>query len=134
MEANARLGPIRLDGEAGYYFTNHNVPQSWIRGMIVGHEFTARTEAYVEIYDQQDATRPRGGIKQREATLGLGGRRGLNRTNSIKLLLMGGRSFQSVAPGNGQPSWIAYAGVQFLVGPHEKTTEVSANSPPKHVP
>jgi hypothetical protein len=89
LEANARLGPIRIDGEVGYHFSNRNVPQSWIRGMIVGHEFTASTEAYLEIYDQQDAnTIPAGrGVgqfatglsKQRETTLGLGGRQALNK-------------------------------------------------------
>ncbi len=120
VEANARLGPIRLDGEAGYWFTNRNVPQAWIRGMIAGHEFSARTEAYLEIYDQQDANRVDGEPKAREATLGAGGRRALNRRNTVLLLLMGGRSFQHVAPGNGQPGWIAYTGVQLLLGPHEQ--------------
>lgn len=119
LEANARFGSLRLDGEVGYSFTNRNVPQSWIRGMIAGHEFSSKTETYAEIYDQQDANRVGGRQKQREATLGLGGRRGLNRRNSALLLLMGGRSFQHAAAGNGQPSWIAYVGVQLLLGPEE---------------
>ena len=119
LEANARIGPVRIDGEVGYWFTNRKVPQSWIRGMIIGHEFTSRTEAYVEIYDQQDATRVNGAPKARQATIGLGGRRALDRKHSILLLLMGGRSFQEVAPSNLQPSWIAYVGVQFLLGPSE---------------
>ena len=119
LEANARIGPIRIDGEVGYWFTNRKVPQSWIRGMIIGHEFTSRTEAYVEIYDQQDATRVNGAPKARQATTGLGGRHAVDRKHSILLLLMGGRSFQEVAPGNLQPSWIAYVGVQFLLGPSE---------------
>jgi hypothetical protein len=117
IEANARLGPIRIDGEVGYWFTNRNVPQSWIRGMLAGYEFTNRTEAYVEIYDQQDATRVDGAAKERQATLGLGGRRALDKKHDISLLLMAGRSFQKVAPTNAQPSWIAYVGVQFLLGP-----------------
>ncbi len=129
IEMNARFGPIRVDGEAGYWFTSHDVPQSWIRGLIAGHEFSPKTEAYMEIYDQQDADRVSSEPKEREATLGLGGRRGLNRTNTVLLLLMGGRSFQRVAPGNGQPSWIAYAGIQCLFGPHEMATEIRANTP-----
>jgi hypothetical protein len=121
LEANARIGPIRIDGEVGYWFTNRNVPQSWIRGMIIGEEFTSRTEAYVEIYDQQDATRVDGAAKGRQATIGLGGRHAVDRKHSVLLLLMGGRSFQKVALGNVQPSWIAYVGVQFLLGPGETT-------------
>ena len=117
IEANARIGPIRIDGEVGYWFTNRKVPQSWIRGMIVGYEFTRRTEAYAEIYDQQDATRVDGEAKGRQATLGIGGRHALNRKHTILLLLMGGRSFQKIAPGNAEPSWIAYVGMQFLLSP-----------------
>jgi hypothetical protein len=134
IEANARFGPILIDGEVGYWFTNHNVSQSWIRGLIAGHEFSPKTEAYAEIYDQQDANRVNGEPKEREATLGLGGRRGLNRTNTILLLLMAGRSFQHVAPENGQPSWIAYVGVQLLLGPHERDTEISTYILPQPKP
>jgi hypothetical protein len=129
LEANARLGPLRFDGEVGYHFGNHQLPQSWIRGLLVGHEFTDRTEAYLEIYDQQDANRipPGFGVgqfatgqpKQREATLGIGGRQALNKRKSILLLLMGGRSFQTVTSANSQPSWIAYVGLQVLLGPEE---------------
>ena len=81
VEMNWRIGPIRFDGEVGYNFGNHAVPQSWGRGLIVGHEFSDRTEAYIELYDQQDANRIRPGQgvgqfatgypKQRETTLGL---------------------------------------------------------------
>ena len=132
LEANARLGPLRLDGEVGYHFGNRALPQSWIRGLILGHEFSDRTEAYLEIYDQQDANRlpagrgvgqfATGQTKQREATLGIGGRQALNREKSLVLLLMGGRSFQSVSPSNSQPNWIAYVGLQVLLGPKEAIT------------
>jgi hypothetical protein len=117
--ANARVGPLRIDGEVGYWFTNRHVPQSWIRGLIVGRDFTPRTEAYIEVYDQQDANRVDGASKQREATLGAGGRQALNRGKSVILLLMGGRSFQKITSSDGQPSWIAYVGLQFLIGPHK---------------
>ena len=123
VETNARIGPFRVAGEVGYWFTNRKVPQSWIRGMIIGHEFTSRTDAYVEIYDQQDATRVDGAAKGRQATSGLGGRHALDRKHSILLLLMGGRSFQKIAPGNLQPSWIAYVGVQVLLGPGETSSK-----------
>jgi hypothetical protein len=32
---------------------------------------------------------------------------------------MGGRSIQTVTRTNGQPSWIAYMGVQLLLGPKD---------------
>jgi hypothetical protein len=132
VEINGRIGPIRFDGEVGYNFGNHAVPQSWGRGLLLGHEFTDRTEAYVELYDVQDANRipvvqgtgqvATGGQKQREATLGLGGRQSLNKSKTLNLLLMGGRSFQAVSHANEQPSWIAYVGLQVLLGPKEPVT------------
>jgi hypothetical protein len=117
LEANARIGPIRIDGEVGYWFTRRDVPQSWVRGMIIGRELTKKTEAYVEIYDQQDSTRVNGAAKGRQATLGLGGRLAVDKKHAVVLLLMGGRSFQKVTRSDLQPSWIAYVGVQFLLGP-----------------
>jgi hypothetical protein len=132
LEVNGRVGPIRFDGEVGYNFGNHAVPQSWGRGLLVGHEFCDRTEAYLELYDQQDANRisPGQGVgefatghpKQREATLGLGGRQALNTAKTLNLLLMGGRSFQAISASNSQPSWIAYVGLQLLLGPKEPVT------------
>jgi len=132
IESNARLGPVRVDGEVGYHFGNHSLPQSWNRGLIVGREFTDRTEAYLEIYDEQDANRIPAGYgtgqfatgqpKQRESTLGLGGRQALNHNKTLVLLLMAGRSFQTASAINGQPSWIAYVGMQVLLGPKEPVT------------
>ena len=132
LEINARLGPIRFDGEVGYSFGNRAVPQSWGRGLLIGHEFGERTEAYLELYDQQETNRlPAGrgtgqfltGIpKQRETTLGLGGRQALNKAKTLNLLLMAGRSFQAITATDSQPSWIAYVGVQVLFGPKEPVT------------
>ncbi len=127
IEVNGRIGPVRFDGEVGYNFGNHALPQSWGRGLIVGHEFSDRTEAYIELYDQQDANRipagqgvgnfATGSPKQRETTLGVGGRQAVNKPGSLNLLLMWGRSFQAVSVTNSQPSWIAYVGMQVLLGP-----------------
>jgi len=127
VEINARVGPVRLDGEVGYNFANHALPQSWNRGLLIGHEFSDSTEAYIEIYDMQDANRIREGqgignfatgeSKQRETTLGIGGRQALNKAKTRNLLLMWGRSFQSITANNSQPSWIAYVGLQVLLGP-----------------
>ncbi len=136
VEINARLGPVRVDAEAGYWLTNRHVAQSWIRGIIVGHEFSESTEAYVELYDQQDTTRANGDSKQREFTLGAGGRQALNRHRSLLLLLMGGKDVQAVRAGDGRPTWIAYAGLQLLIGHKPPSGDVErklpiADAPPK---
>jgi hypothetical protein len=120
IEANVRIGWLRIDGEGGYWFGNRDAPDQWIRGMIAGHEFTEKTELYGEIYDEQDANRIENILKQREATLGFGGRHSLNRDNTLNLLFMGGRSFQTVTRLNGQPNWIAYVGLQLLLGPNNR--------------
>ena len=66
LEFNARFGPIRINGDVGYNFGNRSTPQSWARGFLFGHEFSDRTEAYLELYDQQDSTivRPARGVGQ----------------------------------------------------------------------
>jgi hypothetical protein len=128
LEFNGRIGPIRYNGEVGYYFGNRSTPQQWGRGFLVGHELTERTEIYAEIYDLQDANRVKAGLgtgafetglpKQRQTTVGIGGRQALNHAKSVNLLLLGERSFQAISAGNSQPSWIGYVGVQVLFGPH----------------
>ncbi|MGD0648998.1 MAG: hypothetical protein ABR971_13505 [Acidobacteriaceae bacterium] len=129
IEINGRIGPIRYNADAGYNFGNHALPQSWNRGLLVGHEFSDRTEAYIELYDVQDANRipagqgvgqfATGTSKQRQTTLDLGGRQALNHSRTLNLLLMAGRSFQTITSTNSQPGWIAYVGVQLLLGPRE---------------
>jgi hypothetical protein len=116
VEATAKLGPISFNGEVGRWIGNRHVPSRWGRGLIVGHEFNERLEIYGEIYDLQDANRIAGAPKQRELTLDLGGRQTLDRSGHLRLLLMGGRSIQAVTRQNSEPNWIAYVGVQILLG------------------
>jgi len=114
LEAKARVGAIRISGEFGYWFTNHDVPSSWIRGVIVGHEFRKKTELDLELYDQ-DATRATADEPQiRESTLGIGFRTPLAKDGAVWFLGMVGRSLITVTQANGQPSWIASFGLQFL--------------------
>jgi len=114
MEANARIGPVRISGELGYWFTNKDVPNSWIRGVIVGHEFKKKTELDLELYDQ-DATRTTAvEAKTRESTLGIGFRTPLAKEGSVWFIGMAGRSLVTVTQTNGQPTWIASLGLQFL--------------------
>ncbi|MGA2046363.1 MAG: hypothetical protein ABSG96_01665 [Terracidiphilus sp.] len=122
LEFTAKAGPIDFNGEIGHWFGNQLVPSRWGRGLIAGHEFNDRLELYSEIYDLQDINQVGSVPKQRALTLDFGGRQSLNRSNKIRLLFMGGRALQAVTRQNSEPNWIAYLGVQFLLGPEEKET------------
>jgi hypothetical protein len=119
VEFTAKLGPVDLNGEVGRWFGNRLVPSRWGRGLIAGHEFNERRELYVEIYDLQDANRIGTVPKQRELTLDVGGRQTLDHTGHLRLLFMGGRGIQAVTRQNSEPNWIAYVGIQILLGPKE---------------
>ena len=122
MEMTAKLGPVNFDGEVGHWFGNQLIPSRWGRGLIAGHEINDRIELYSELYDLQDANRIGSIPKQRELTFDIGGRQSLDHKNHIRLLFMGGRAIQAVTRRNSEPSWIAYLGIQFLLGPEEKET------------
>ncbi|MCU1338413.1 MAG: hypothetical protein JWO19_3994 [Bryobacterales bacterium] len=121
VEANAKIGPIRISGELGYWFANKKAPNSWIRGVIVGHEFGNRTELYLELFDQatgETSDEP----KTRESTLGIGFRTPMARNGSVWFMGMGGHSLVAVTPTNGQPSWIASVGFQILTGKRRRNS------------
>ena len=119
VEATAKLGPIDFNGEVGHSFGNQLIPSRWGRGLIAGREFSQRLELYGEIYDLQDANRIGSTPKQRELTLDMGGRQTLDRGGHLRLLFLGGRAIQAVTRRNSEPSWIAYVGVQILLGPKD---------------
>jgi hypothetical protein len=122
-EFTAKWGPIDFNGEVGRWIGNKLIPSRWGRGLIAGHEFSERLELYGEIYDLQDANRigPPSNLlpKQRELTADVGGRQTLDRKGHLRLLFMGGRGIQAVTRQNSEPNWIAYVGVQILLGPKE---------------
>ncbi|MGA3160449.1 MAG: hypothetical protein ABSC77_04465 [Terracidiphilus sp.] len=118
-EFTAKWGPIDFNGEVGRWIGNRNVPSRWGRGLIAGHEFSERLELYGEIYDLQDVNRIGTAPKQRELTLDVGGRQTLDRKGHLRLLFMGGRAIQAVTRQNSEPNWIAYVGVQILLGPKQ---------------
>ncbi len=120
LQMTVKAGPINFNGEVGHWFGNKLVPSRWGRGLIAGHEFNNRTELYAELYDLQDANQIGAEPKQRELTLDAGGRQTLDKGGHIRLLFMGGRAIQAVTRQNSEPSWIAYLGVQLLLGPKEK--------------
>ena len=122
MEFTAKTGWVNWNGEVGHWFGNKLIPSRWGRGLIAGHEFNDRLELNAEVYDLQDANRIGTAPKQRALTADFGGRQSLTRSNKIRLLFMGGRGIQAVTRQNSEPNWIAYLGVQFLLGPKEEET------------
>ncbi len=122
VEANAKIGPIRMSAEVGYWFTTNGVPNSWIRGIIVGHEFKNKTELDVELFDQAATRATTSEPKFRETTLGVGFRTPLRKNQSFWIMGMVGRSLVTVTPTNGQPSWIASTGFQILTGKRRRNS------------
>jgi hypothetical protein len=122
VEFTAKVGPVGFNGEVGHWFGNQLVPGRWGRGLIAGHELSERFELYGEIYDLQDANRIGIVPKQRALTLDMGGRQTLDRGGHLRLLFMGGSGIQSATRHNSEPNWIAYVGLQILVGPKESGT------------
>jgi len=127
LEATAKVGPIEFNGEVGHWFGNQLIPSRWGRGLIAGHEFSDRFELYGEVYDLQDANRIGVAPKQRALTADVGGRRTLDKAGHLRLLFMGGRGIQAVTRQNSEPNWIAYVGIQLLLGPKE--VEVPGQTP-----
>ena len=74
---------------------------------------------YGELYDLQAINLVDGQPKQRSLTVDVGGRQSLDRANHVRLLFSGGRAIQAVTRTNEEPSWIAYLGIQLLLGPKE---------------
>jgi hypothetical protein len=122
VEGNAKIGPIRISAEFGHWFTNKDVPSSWIRGVIVGHEFENKNELYVELFDQAATRATALEPKTRESTLGVGFRTPMVRNGSVWFLGMAGRSLVTVTPTNGQPTWIGSVGFQFLTGKRRRSS------------
>jgi hypothetical protein len=127
LEATIKCGPIDFDGEVGHWFGNRLVPNRWGRGLIAGHEFSSRLELYAEIYDLQDDNQIGDAPKQRALTADIGGRQTLDHAGHLRLLFMGGRGLQAATRQNSEPDWIAYIGLQVLVGP--KVKEVPGEKP-----
>jgi hypothetical protein len=104
LEASLKKGPIRISAETGYWFSTTSAPSSWIRGIVVGHEFKRDTELYGEIYDQQYVGAIRGNQNIRESTAGIGGRVPIVRGHWLRLIGMAGHGLVSATLPNGQPT------------------------------
>jgi hypothetical protein len=111
IELTRKIGPLDVDFEAGYYVAGHG-PRERIFGLVVGRSVTERLELDAELYDDRahDAA-------PRSATLDLGGRYKLRQ--GIIALFMAGRSVNGF--GDGQPEFIGYIGIQFLLSNYGRT-------------
>jgi hypothetical protein len=108
IEVTKTVGPLEVNFEAGYWF-NKRAPHERILGLAVGRQLTKRFEGLSEVYDDVLL-----GGAQRSTTFDFGGRYEFHK--GLLLLFMAGRSFGDFSGRwSGQPSFIAYAGLQVQV-------------------
>jgi hypothetical protein len=113
VQITKRLGPVSVDGEFGYTLV-HGGPNGWLVGVVAGHEKTIGhkhpklLEFDVEFYASGDVD---GQLSQE--TIGGGVRYKLH--PPVIVLAMAGRGLHHTL--EGQPSFVAYVGLQFLLPP-----------------
>ena len=107
FEFSKKFGPLGVDAEIGYQFTRHG-PNTWLAGLVVGHDFSSKLEMDGEFYSQ-GAFHP----FAYQPTIGVGARYKIHRP--VILLLMGGRSLEPARPD--QSYFVGYFGLQFLLPP-----------------
>jgi len=107
LEFSKKFGPIGVDCEIGYQFT-HKGPNTWLSGLVLGHDFTSKFEMDAEFYSQ-GAFHP----SNYQPTLGLGARYKIH--NPVILLVMTGRSLEPTR--SNQSYFVGYFGLQFLLPP-----------------
>ena len=107
LEFSRKFGPVHVDWEIGYQFV-HKGPDAWLTGLVIGHQFTPKLEAEMEIY-AQGTLHP----AQSQPIIDFGARYKLHRP--VILLLMAGRALEQAR--SNQPYFLGYFGVQFLLPP-----------------
>jgi hypothetical protein len=115
IEITKTFGPLEANLEVGYWL-NRRSPDGRILGLAFGHQFTRRFEGLAEVYDEVILGRP-----ERSTTFDFGGRYEFHR--GLLFIFMAGRSFSEFSGRNsGQPSFIAYVGLQVQItkGPKKK--------------
>jgi hypothetical protein len=107
VEFTKHLGPIDVNWEVGYNAV-HLGPDGWLAGLVIGHDMSKNLELDAEFYGLGTFDN-----SNNQQTLGVGARYKLR--PPFILLLMAGRS---VAPAyKGQPFFVGYFGMQFLLPP-----------------
>jgi hypothetical protein len=109
IEFTKKVGPVDIDWELGYNAV-HRGPDGWIAGLAVGHDMTKKLEIDAEFYSQSTFNH-----SANQQTIDAGARYKLR--PPFILLLMAGRSVVSSHTGSGQPYFIGYFGMQFLLPP-----------------
>jgi hypothetical protein len=107
FEFSRKFGPIGVNYELGYQFT-HKGPDTWLMGLVLGHDFTSKFEMDAEFYSQ-GAFHP----SAYQPTIGLGARYKIHKP--VILLLMTGRSLEPAR--SDQSYFVGYFGLQFLLPP-----------------
>jgi hypothetical protein len=107
FEFSRKFGPIGVNYEIGYQFT-HKGRDTWLMGLVLGHDFTSKFEMDAEFYSQ-GAFHP----SAYQPTLGLGARYKIHKP--VIVLLMAGRSLEPAR--SDQSYFIGYFGLQFLLPP-----------------
>ncbi len=105
FEFSRKFGPVGVDYEIGYQFT-HKGPNTWLTGLVLGHDFTSKFEMDAEFYSQ-GAFHP----SNYQPTIGLGARYKIH--SPVILLLMAGRSLEPTR--SNQSYFVGYFGLQFLL-------------------
>jgi hypothetical protein len=111
IELTRKIGPLDVDFEAGYYVAGHG-PRERVFGFVVGRSVTGRLELDAELNDDRAY-----GAAPHSTTLDLGGRYKVRQ--GIIALFMAGRSVNGF--GDGQPEFIGYIGIQFLLSNYGRT-------------
>ena len=107
LEFTKQLRSFNVNWEVGYNLV-HRGPHGWIAGVAVGHDVSKRLQVDAELYGLGTFN-----LSNNQQTLGLGARYKLH--SLCTLLLMAGRSV--TAARNGQPFFVVYFGIQFLLPP-----------------
>ena len=107
LEFTKRIRSINVNWEVGYDLA-HLGPDGWIAGIVIGHDLSKRLQVDAEFYGLGTFN-----LSNNQQTLGAGARYRLHPL--CTLLLMGGRSVTTAH--NGQPFFVGYFGVQFLLPP-----------------
>jgi hypothetical protein len=110
VEVTKTVGPVNLDFEAGYYFPWHS-RQERIIGFAAGHQVTPKLEIVGEFYNDYAM-----GALPHDTTFDAGGRYKFHK--GLLLLFMAGRSLSGNS--SGQPEFMGYVGVQFLLEKYGK--------------
>jgi len=107
VEFSKKIGPIDLNWEVGYNAV-HLGSDGYLAGLVVGHEFTTNFEMDAEFYSVGQFH-----PAVNSDTFGIGARYKIH--PPFILLLMAGRSVEAAR--NGQPYFVGYFGMQFLLPP-----------------